>query len=425
MKEVKLRKLLRIKEKVFLEMKPKFEQKKYLTYLTPLLLQIVTMKKIIFSPINSLFTAAALLACSAPALADLPSFPLNDEFTTSSIETVSSTGGNWTQYVINSTGVWNIVGDMAQVNWNYEGWHRNFLTGDGTINLGSDTQGGALYIMGSNPVEGEVYNLWFDFSGTINVARKGQFTLGGSYNSHYGQIFSIGTLNINGGTASVLSETANNSYFSIKNLTVRDGGMLDSALCLTTADGGEWNLHSGGGVVSSLLRVQSGTFTLNLLGENALSGLPKLSFDNNLATDFRINVSANNSIETLELNSNAILGISVADGATLNIENLTSKSNVQSLTDVTFVFYDYSADSVLFGASDIWVEDNRLYIPSINTFVDLIAYDGEGGLLQGEWIYEWNGETGKLVLNAVPEPAAVSAVLGALALALVARRKRK
>ena len=383
------------------------------------------MKKIIFSPINSLFTAAALLACSAPALADLPSFPLNDEFTTSSNETVSSTGGNWTQYVINSTGVWNIVGDMAQVNWNYEGWHRNFLTGDGTINLGSDTQGGALYIMGSNPVEGEVYNLWFDFSGTINVARNGQFTLGGSYNSHYGTIFSIGTLNINGGTASVLSETANNSYFSIKNLTVRDGGMLDSALCLTTADGGEWNLHSGGGVVSSLLRVQSGTFTLNLLGENALSGLPKLSFDNNLATDFRINVSANNSIETLELNSNAILGISVADGATLNIENLTSKSNVQSLTDVTFVFYDYSADSVLFGASDLWVEDNRLYIPSIDTFVDLIAYDGEGGLLQGEWIYEWNGETGKLVLNAVPEPAAVSAVLGALALAFAARRKRK
>ena len=384
------------------------------------------MKKIIFSPINSIFTAAALLACSAPVFADLPSFPLNDEFTTSSNETVSSTGdGNWTQYVINSTGVWNIVGDMAQVNWNYEGWHREFLIGDGTINLGSDTQGGALYIMGSNPVAGEVYNLWFNFSGTINVARKGQFTLGGSYNSHYGTIFSIGTLNINGGTASVLSETANNSYFSIKNLTVRDGGKLDSALSLTTADGGKWDLHSAGGVKSSLLRVQSGTFTLNLLGENALSELPRLSFDSDLATDFRINVSANNSIETLELNSNATLGLSVADGATLNIENLTSKSNVQSLTDVTFVFYDYSADSVLFGTSDIWVEDNRLYIPSINTFVDLIAYDGEGNLLQGEWFYDWNGETGKLVLNAIPEPAAVAAVLGALALAFAARRRRK
>ena len=384
------------------------------------------MKKIIFSPINSLFTAAALLACSAPVFAELPTFPLNDEFTTSTNETVSSTGdGNWTQYVINSTGVWNIVGDMAQVNWNYEGWHREFLIGDGTINLGSDTQGGALYIMGSNPVAGEVYNLWFNFSGTINVERKGQFTLGGSYNSHYGTIFSIGTLNINGGTASVLSETANNSYFSIKNLTVRDGGKLDSALSLTTASGGKWDLHSAGGVVSPLLRVQSGTFTLNLLGENVLNQLPRLSFDENTGTNFRINVSANNSIETLELNGNATLGLYVTDGATLKIENLASKSNAQSLTDVTFVFYDYSADSVLFGVSDPWIEDNRLYIPSIGTFVNLVAYDGEGNLLQGEWVYDWNGETGRLVLNAVPEPAAVAAVLGALALAFAARRRRK
>ena len=381
------------------------------------------MKKIIFSPINSIFTAAALLACSAPVFAELPTFPLNDEFTTSTNETVSVT--DWTPNVINSTGVWNIVGDMAQVNWYYEGWYRDFLRGEGTINLGSDTQGGALYIMGSNPVAGEVYNLWFDFSGTINVERKGQFTLGGSYNSHYGTIFSIGTLNINGGAVSVMSETANNSYFSIKNLTVRDGGMLDSALSLTTASGGTWNLHSGGGVDSSLLRVQSGTFTLNLLGENALSELPRLSFDSDLATDFRINVSANNSIETLELNSNATLGLYVTDGATLKIENLASKSNAQSLTDVTFVFYDYSADSVLFGVSDPWIEDNRLYIPSIGTFVNLVAYDGEGNLLQGEWTYDWNGETGRLVLNAVPEPAAVAAVLGALALAFAARRRRK
>ena len=386
------------------------------------------MKKIIFSPINSLFIAAALLACSAPVFAELPTFPLNDEFTTSTSETVFSTGdNNWTEYEINSTGVWHIVGDLAQVNWNYEGWHDNFLKGEGTINLGSDTQGGALCIMGSNPVADAVHQNWFDFAGTINVARKGQFTLGGSYNSHYGSIFSIGTLNINGGMVSVMSETANNSYFRIKNLTVRDDGKLESALSLTTASGGEWNLHSAEGVVSSLLRVSSGTFTLNLLGENALSGLPRLSFDENTGTNFRINVSANNSIETLELNSNATLGLRVADGATLKIENLTSKSNAQSLTEVTFVFHDYSADSVLFGFSDMNIEDNRLYIPSIGTFVDLIAYDGEGNLLQGEWFYDWNGETGigKLVLNAVPEPAAVAAVLGALALALAARRRRK
>ena len=386
------------------------------------------MKKIIFSPINSLFTAAALLACSAPVFADLPTFPLNDEFTTSSNETVSSTGENWTQNVINSTGVWNIVGDMAQVNWNYEGWHRDFLKGEGTINLGSDTQGGALYIMGSNPVVGEVYDLWFDFAGTINVARKGQFTLGGSYNSHYGTIFSIGTLNINGGMVSVMSETANNSYFSIKNLTVRDDGKLESALSLTTASGGTWNLHSGGGVVSSLLRVQSGTFTLNLLGENALSGLPRLSFDDNRGSNFRINAFADNSISgELEFNGNAVLELSVADGATLTIKTLSTKDDNHAVQNAEIIFYDYRADAVLFEDPYLFVEDDRLCLSAYETYVKLTAYDGEDNLLQGVWTYEWDEAAGlgKLVLAAVPEPAAVAAVLGALALAFAARRRRK
>ena len=370
--------------------------------------------------------AAAFLSLSAavPLMAELPPRPLDGEFTTSSNEYIYADW--WWKLEIGPSGVWNIVGDLAQVNWGYEGYNNKILTGSGTLNIGSDTVTGALYIMGQNPPSSD--NYWdriLDFNGTVNVGKSGSFSFGGTYHSRWGIISYIDTLNVNGGMVSVMSETQNDSYFGIKNLTVRDGGMLESALCLTTADGGEWNLHSGVRVVSSLLRVQSGTFTLNLLGENALSELPRLSFDSDLATDFRINVSANNSIETLELNSNATLGLSVADGATLNIENLTSKSNVQSLTDVTFVFYDYSADSVLFGVSELSIEDNRLYIPWIDTFVNLVAYDGEGNLLQGEWVYDWNGETGKLVLNAVPEPAAVSAVLGALALAFAARRRRK
>ena len=89
-----------------------------------------------------------------------------------------------------------------------------------------------------------------------------------------------------------------------------------------------------------------------------------------------------------------------------------------------FIFYDYSADAVLFGDSDLWVEDSKLYIPSVDTYVTLTAYDGEGNLLEGEWFYDWNGESGRLVLNAVPEPEVAAAVLGALSLAFAARRRR-
>ena len=381
------------------------------------------VKRFFFSK-NISLVAAFLSFAAAPLMAALPTSPLDGEFTTSSNEHIYADW--WWKLEIGPSGVWNIAGDLAQVYWGYEGYNNKILTGSGTINIGSDTEAGSLYIMGQNPPSDD--NYWdriLDFNGTVNVGKSGSFSFGGTYHSRWGMIGYIDTLNVNGGMVSVMSETQNNSYFCVKNLAVRDGGTFESSQDLQTADGGVWNLHSGGRVVSSLLRVQSGTFTLNLLGENALSGLPRLSFDNDLATDFRINVSANNSIKTLELNSNATLGLSVADGATLNIENLTSKSNAQSLTDVTFVFYDYSADSVLFGLFDIYVEDNRLFIPSIDTFVNLVAYDGEGNLLQGEWFYDWNGETGKLVLNAIPEPAAIAAVFGALALALAARRKRK
>ena len=383
------------------------------------------IKRFFFSK-NISLVAAFLSFAAAPLMAALPSSPLDGEFTTSSNEHIYADW--WWKLEIGPSGVWNIAGDLAQVYWGYEGYNNKILTGSGTINIGSDTEAGSLYIMGQNPPSDD--NYWdriLDFNGTVNVGKSGSFSFGGTYHSRWGMIGYIDTLNVNGGMVSVMSETQNNSYFCVKNLAVRDGGTFESSQDLQTADGGVWNLHSGGRVVSSLLRVQSGTFTLNLLGENALSGLPRLSFDENTGTNFRINVSANNSIKTLELNSNATLGLSVADGATLKIENLTSKSNAQSLTEVTFVFYDYSADSVLFGFSDMNVEDNRLYIPSIDTFVNLVAYDGEGNLLQGEWFYDWDGETGigKLVLNAVPEPAAVAAVLGALALALAARRKRK
>ena len=373
--------------------------------------------------------AAAFLSLSAtvPLMAELPTSPLDGEFTTSSNEYIYADW--WWKLEIGPSGVWNIVGDLAQVNWGYEGYNNKILTGSGTLNIGSDTVAGALYIMGQNPPSSD--NYWdriLDFNGTVNVGKSGSFSFGGTYHSRWGIISYIDTLNVNGGMVSVMSETQNDSYFGIKNLTVRDGGMLDSALCLTTADGGEWNLHSGGRVVSSLLRVQSGTFTLNLLGENALSELPRISFDNDLATNFRINAFADNSISgELEFNKNAVLELSVADGATLTIKALSTKNDAHAVQNVEIIFYDYRADAVLFEDPYIFVEDDRLCLSTYETYVKLTAYDGEGNLLQGVWTYEWDDAAGlgKLVLNAVPEPAAVSAVLGALALALAARRKRK
>ena len=374
--------------------------------------------------------AAAFLSLSAavPLMAERPTSPLDGEFTTSSNEYIYADW--WWKLEIGPSGVWNIVGDLAQVYWGYESNNNRILTGSGTLNIGSDTEAGSLSIMGQNPPSYE--NYWdriLDFNGTVNVGKSGSFTFGGTYHSRWGMIGYIDTLNVNGGMVSVMSETQNNSYFCVKNLAVRDGGMLESSQDLQTAEGGGvWNLHSGGRVVSSLLRVQSGTFTLNLLGENVLSGLPRLSFDDNRGSNFRINAFADNSISgELEFNGNAVLELSVADGATLTIKTLSTKDDAHAVQNVEIIFYDYRADAVLFEDPYMFVEDDRLCLSTYETYVKLTAYDGEGNLLQGVWTYEWDEAAGlgKLVLNAVPEPAAVSAVLGALALALAARRARK
>lgn len=353
----------------------------------------------------------------------LPPRPLNEEYTTTTNETIPANW--WWTLEIGSAGVWNIVGDMAQVNWEYESSHNNILTGAGTINLGSDTQSGALYIMGSNPPNPDSHwNMIVNFNGAINVNKMGSLSFGGAYISRWGRLEFIDTLNINGGMVSVMSETENHSYFCVKNLSIRDGGTFESAICMQTMDGGVYDLRSGG-MSTHLLRVHGGSFTLNLRAENALDNVHKISFDTGTGTNFRINAYAENSFEVLEFNADSVLELSIADGAALTVGNLTTKNRVSGVSGAEIVFYDYRADAFILGDSEIWVEGNRLYIPSVDTYVTLTAYDGNGNLLEGEWLYDWNGEAGRLVLNAVPEPAVAAVMLGALALAFALRRKRK
>ena len=382
------------------------------------------IKRFFFSK-NISLVAAFLSFAAAPLMAALPSSPLDGEFTTSSNEHIYADW--WWKLEIGPSGVWNIAGDLAQVYWGYEGYNNKILTGSGTINIGSDTEAGSLYIMGQNPPSDD--NYWdriLDFNGTVNVGKSGSFSFGGTYHSRWGMIGYIDTLNVNGGMVSVMSETQNNSYFCVKNLAVRDGGTFESSQDLQTAGSGVWDLYSQG-VSSSLLRVSSGNFTLNLHSENVLNQLPRISFDDNRGTNFRINASADNSIGELEFNGNAVLELSVADGATLTIKTLATKNDAHAVQNAEIIFYDYRADAVLFEDPYIFVEDDRLCLSAYETYVKLTAYDGEGNLLQGVWTYEWDEAAGlgKLVLAAVPEPTAIAAVLGALALAFAMRRRRK
>ena len=303
-----------------------------------------------------------MLLAPAELQAALPSTPLNDEFTTSTNETVPASW--WWKLDIGATGTWNIVGDLAQVNWGYDGGQSKILTGSGTINIGSETEAGSLYIMGSNPPSVDNWVSIVSFNGTVNVGKMGSFTFGGSYISRWGKVSHIDNLNINGGIVSVMADSGN---------------------------------------------------------------LPRISCDENRGSVLRMNGSADNSFSTFEFNSNGVLELAIAEGASLKIKKLTTKNGTKSISNAEIVFYDYNADAFLLEDSTLTAEDDKLYVPSVDSYIKLTAYDESGNLLVGDWVYDWSDElgVGKLVLNAVPEPEAAAVLLGVLALAFVVRRRKK
>ncbi len=373
---------------------------------------------------RSVYAAFFIIAAISAANAALPERPLTEVYTVTGEEVVH--GDWWRDYAVNDPGVLNILGDGALVTMICAHNSYPVLFGDGTINIGSDTEAGRMVVTAPNEFSEDRGNQILNFAGTINVGTKGDFSISGSYPSKWSHLFTVGTLNVKGTVSIMASDSTNHSYFRLKNLAMYEGGMftINDNLSLQTMDGGVYDLYSGG-MSTHLLRVDGGSFTLNLRAENALDNVSIISFDSGTKTNFRINAYADNSFEVFEFNTGGVLELSIADGATLTVGKLTTKNGISGVSGAEIVFYDYRADAFILGDSDVFIEDNKLYIPSVDTYVTLTAYDSGGNLLEGEWFYDWNGEAGKLVLNVVPEPAAVAAALGALALAFALRRRIK
>lgn len=317
-------------------------------------------------------------------------------------------------------GVLNILGEYAQLQVNYAYNYSPTFSGEGIVNIGSDTEYGRM-IFTSAAEFGDSWNNIINFTGTINVGERGDFSISGTYPSHYGTIFYIGTLNVNG-TVSVMSATSGNvSYFGIKNLSLGANGMLSSEIDLQTADGGVYDIH-GNGLTAPRIRVSTGTSTLNLRARDVLANLTTIDFESNRDSALKINAEVSNSLNALTFYSNSALEMSIAEGQTFLVKSLKVRGDGGE--NLSIAFLNYASGSFLIGNSDVSIEDNRLYIPSNDVYIDLIAY-GEGGeILSGLWSLEWNGEANALMF-AVPEPAGFALAFGALAAAFAAARKRR
>ena len=365
--------------------------------------------------------AAAVFVSPKFSLA-LPDSPLGEEYNLTGSEAVGDTWGGST-YQIDESGVLNIFGGgILTVTYGQNNW--STLTNNGVINIGKKDSAGTLIVDSPNsftpgwvPVVGG--------SGTVNIGEMGSLIFTGYIPSYWGDSVHIRNMNI-AGTVSVLPSAGVDSYFRVDNLTVRESGSFDSGAMHLSAENGVWDIY-GGGISAPKLRVASGEMTVNLRGENLLENLRVVSIDSNTGTTVKMNVFADNIIQNLEVNANSVMEFSISRGSRLIISNFSTKdnNNVGEAENVEAVFCDYSNGSFFIDNSDFWIEDNRLYIPAVDTYVTLTAYDGEGGLLSGEWSFEWNAQLNlnELVLT-VPEPAAFAAALGAFALFIAARRRR-
>ena len=314
----------------------------------------------------------------------------------------------------------NILGDYAQLQVNYAFNYSPTFSGEGIVNIGSGAEYGRMIVTSAAEFSDNWNNI-INFTGTINVGERGDFSISGTYPSHYGTIFYVGTLNVNG-TVSVMSATSGNvSYFGIKNLSIGANGMLSSEIDLRTADGGVYDIY-GNGLSAPRIRAGTGTSALNLRAQNVLANLATIDFESNKDSALKINAEVSNSLNALTFYSNSALELSIAEGQTFLIKSLKVRGDGGE--NLSIAFHNYESGSFLIGNSDVSIEDNRIYLPSNDVYIDLIAYGAGGEILSGAWSLEWNGEANALMF-AVPEPAGFAAVFGALAAAFAAARRRR
>lgn len=361
--------------------------------------------------------AAAVFVSPKFSLA-IPDSPLSGEYDLTGSESVGNTWGG--TYQIGESGVLNISGGgILTVTYGQNEW--GTLTNNGVINIGAKDSAGTLIVDSPNSFTSG-WAAVVGGSGTVNIGEMGSLTFTGYIPSYWGVSVHIGNMDL-AGSVSVIPSAGVDSYFRVDNLTVRENGSFDSGAMHLSAQNGVWDIY-GGGISAPKLRVASGEMTVNLRGENLLENLRVVSIDSNTGTTVKMNVFADNIIQNLEVNANSVMEFSISGGSRLMIKNFSTKdnNNVYQAENIEAVFHDYSNGSFFIANSDYWIEDNRLYIPAADTYVTLTAYDGEGGLLSGEWSFEWNAQLNlnELVLT-VPEPAAFAAALGAFALAFALR----
>jgi len=381
---------------------------------------------------KNIFTnITAYLLATPLAIAAIPTSPLESEYTVVGTESVN------TPYVINASGVLNIGSDTqgeGAMAFEYSS-HSKVLSGSGTINIGTEETAGVLYFRGTNSAfPTENYANILEFSGVMNIGALGKFVIDQYMPSTYSNIVRIGTMNLRGSLESNLIKTSN-TYFGIKNLNAYAGSSITIKQHLCSYGNGVWNIY-GGSYIMGKLRARE-TSTINLIGEGAFADLSEISLDG-AATTLNMNLSDDAFVfNTLSFAYTSTLNIKFSatkNNSSLIIKNLIGKDgnfDPAKRYGNSIVLENFANDTIFFDETyDLRVVNDSLEVTknSASFLISLKAFLGtkDGEELKGDWSLVFNEDLGYWALNnsAVPEPATIAAVLGALALGLAIRRRK-
>lgn len=241
---------------------------------------------------------------------------------------------------------------------------------------------------------------------TINVT--------GSADNHHMQVA--------GGVLNATNTIINTGYLAIANggSVNMDGGQLNltgdrSDLAGNDATykiSGAMNLHNveftAAGSVTAYTLSGSGTGHIAFTGNTSFKGTSLI-----VQNSASISVLDNSTVELDSLNATNLIvsndaRVTVSSAGAIKVNSLTLLLNGSEPLDFADIFKTDDGTSIVFSAAS----------------TDITVADGEGNSYENVlFAYDDNGNiTG---IAAVPEPAAFAAVLGALALAFAARRRRK
>ncbi len=304
------------------------------------------------------------------------------------------------------------------------------LTVTSNAYIGCTEGTGILLVSGSNMQAGTLMvSAYARGDGVVTVASGGRITLSNAF--IIGNM-RTGSVHIENGSVTVSDVTLGCSYPESKptwqgNLTISAGGSLTASRAVVVGQVGGGLLHIDGGTVETVdLRVgSSGTATGT--GSLTLSNGGKLNAHN---ADIGLAGQGFLRVGDARMTVGRTLSVGSAGEIVFDVDLNTATGRTEAFI---------SADSVLLDVGGTFVVDVENFSDALDTRILLlevtqdVSAEAKGILWQilgvtdpeqhGVYTY-WDGNKLYLNIGNIPEPAVSAGLLGLLALAAVARRKR-